>query len=198
MKLCHGQLNPCCHVHFTDAVLWSATLEQTESQSPCNDESKKTNTCLVLSLNVSYYSQVYLLFSLSPVRLRDLQSDSAAQIRHHERTEASRKESFKQRRCNISPRVKHHFYFRRHKAVFRNNWEPTAVDSWKWSFGGVVWRREMLWRLPKQNCCRWPKKSSLRGESYWGREMNLGKKNTGPCKVNSCHRILSVCVCLGI
>lgn len=108
--------------------------KQIESQSPCNNQSKK-QTLSVLSLNVSYYSQVYLLFSLSPVRLWVFTVRLSCSDQTSWADWGSHEGPFKQRRCSISPRVKHHFYFWHHKAVFKNNWEPTAVDSWKWSFG---------------------------------------------------------------
>lgn len=148
---------------LTDAVLWSATL-RTEYVSLCREcavrfahsnkssrnhlatinQKKKKKTLSVLSLNVSYYSQVYLLFSLSPVRLWVFTVRLSCSDQTSWADWGSHEGPFKQRRCGISPRVKHHFYFWHHKAVFKNNWEPTAADSWKWSFGGIVWRREML------------------------------------------------------
>lgn len=98
-------------------------------------QSIKKQTLSVLSLNVSYYSQVYSLFSLSPVRLWVFTVRLSCSDQTSWADWGSHEGTFKQRRCSISPRVKHHFYFWHHKAVFKNNWEPTAVDSWKWSFG---------------------------------------------------------------
>lgn len=134
------------------------------------------STCLIIHWFI-YYS-VCLLCGSKTYRLSCSDQTSWADWGHH-------KGPFKQRRCNISPRVKHRFYFWHHKAVFKNNWEPTAVDSWKWSFGAVVWRREMLWRLSNKIAAVDPKKAVWEERVIEVVKWTWGRRTLDPVKLTA-------------
>lgn len=188
-------MSTCWHVDFTDAVNWihvslcrewavlftySTNKSSRNHLATMNQENKHTLRCLSKCLIIHWfiYYSVCLLRGSEIYRLSCSHQTSWADWGPHEGP-------FKQRRCNISPRVKHQFYFGHHKAVFKNNWEPTAVDSWKWSWGALVWRREMLWRLSNKIAAVDPKKAVWEQRVIEVVKWTWGRRTLDPVKLTA-------------